>query len=652
MNDFDYDNEIIEVSEEAKNMSLEDLIKQEAEKPNEEEIKQENKKPKKKKDKKSLKDRFNELSKKQKITIIVVSVIVLLIIIGLILFFVLKDNNEEIKEEPTIVIEKDNYRYENGTLVFLNKNEKEIGKYECTNKDVDKCYVTKIDLSSDTFDRVISVDKNNEEIVKTSKIYNDKYVFVTDGDIIYLYDISSKEKELELQNIKEYSTNRDIVVVENDKNLYGLIEIKEDGYEYLIRPSYDNLGIVNGEKELLLAQDKDKNYIIDVNGKTLSKDIKVDVKSANENYIVGENNGTYNLYNYNSEELLSDYDYIGLHNEVISLVKSKRLYLVNSNLSKLYEDGIRLNSTDYNKVYVYDNNKLTETKKSYEIEVKDNIVNITIDKDVKSINMLEGDYSSKLSYMSYFDGKLYFYGDEEKIDVIGTYTCNNKNSLKTMEDGLNNCHLYTNDTGISGIYNNEYVIIYDNEKENGVYYLYNLKEKKVKGTYSEIKIINENEINSNVKPIYTSSSYIIAKSATGSNKGNYGILEINSNKVQGKIGFKYQNIEMINNYYLLYSVDNTYSIYNKELSKKSNEFSYIKMYDNYYVGINNNKLNVYSYTDTLGILDMDLNVTNNEYTIDFTNGFTITINNNKYEFDKDGKKQENKVNNEGENNEE
>ncbi len=652
MNDFNYDNEIIEVSEETKNMSLEDLIKQEAEKPNEEEPKQENKKPKKKKGKKSLKDKFNELSKKQKITIIVVSVIVLLIIIGLILFFVLKDNNEEIPEEPTIVIEKDNYRYENGTLVFLNKNEKEIGKYECTNKDVDKCYVTKIDLSSDTFDRVISVDKNNEEIIKTSKIYNDKYVFVTDGDIVYLYNISSKEKELELQNIKEYSTNRDIVVVENDKNLYGLIEIKEDGYEYLIRPSYDNLGIVNGEKELLLAQDKDKNYIIDVNGKTLSKDIKVDVKSANENYIVGANNGTYNLYNYNSEELLSDYDYIGLHNEVISLVKSKRLYLVNNDLSKLYEDGIRLNSTDYNKIYVYENNKLTETKKSYEIEVKDNIVNIIIDKDVKSINMLEGDYSSKLSYMSYFDGKLYFYGDEEKIDVIGTYTCNNKNSLKTFEDGLNNCYLYTNDTGISGIYNNEYVIIYDVGNNEIVYYLYNLKEKKVKGTYSEIKIINENEINSNVKPIYTSSSYIIAKSATGSNKGNYGILEINSNKVQGKIGFKYQNIEMINNYYLLYSVDNTYSIYNKELSKISNEFSYIKMYDNYYVGINNNKLNIYSYTNTLGILDMDLNVTNNEYTIDFTNEFTITINNNKYEFDKSGKKQENKVNNEGENNEE
>lgn len=652
MNDFDYDNEIIEVSDETKNMSLEDLIKQEAEKPNEEEPKQENKKTKKKKGKKSLKDKFSELSKKQKITIIVVSIIMLLIIIGFILFLALKDNNEEIPEEPTIVIEKDNYRYENGTLVFLDKNEKEIGKYECTNKDVDKCYVTKIDLSSDTFDRIISVDKNNEEIIKTSKIYNNKYVFVTDGDIIYLYNISSKEKELELKSIKEYSTNRDIVVVENDKNLYGLIEIKEDGYEYLIRPSYDNLGIVNREKELLLAQDKDKNYIIDINGKTLSKDIKVDVKSANENYIVGANNGTYNLYDYNSEELLSDYDYIGLHNEVISLVKSKRLYLVNSNLSKLYEDGIRLNSTDYNKIYVYDNNKLVETKKSYEIEVKDNTVNITIDKDVKSINMLEGEYSSKLSYMSYFDGKLYFYGDEEKIDVVGTYTCNNKNNLKTVEDGLNNCYIYTNDSGISGIYNNEYVIIYDVGNNEIVYYLYNLKEKKVKGTYSEIKIINENEINSNVKPIYTSSSYIIAKSATGSNKGNYGILEINSNKVQGKIGFKYQNIEMINNYYLLYSVDNTYSIYNKELSKISNEFSYIKMYDNYYVGINNNKLNVYSYTNTLGILDMDLNVTNNEYTIDFTNGFTITINNNKYEFDKDGKKQENIVNNEGENNEE
>lgn len=648
MEEFNYDNEIIEVNEETSNMSLEELIKNEAERKDTEDIKE----PKKKK-RRSLKEIINNLSKKKRITIIVISIVILLLIIGLVLFFLLKSDKEEKPEEPTIVIEKDNYRYENGTLIFLNKNEKEIGRYECTNKDVDKCYVTKIDLSNDTFDVIKSVYENGEEIIKTSKIYNDKYVFVTDGDIINLYNIIDKNNELELNNIKVYSTSRDLVIIENDKSLYGLIEIKEDGYEYIIRPSYDNLGIVNNEEYLLLAQDKDKHYIIDIDGKVLSKDIKVDVKSANKSYIVGLSNDSYSLYSYDYEEVLSDYDYIGLHDNIISLVKSKKLYLLNDKLNKLYEDGIRLSSTDYNKKYVYDdNNKLIETKKSYEIEVKNNEVNITIDKDIKKINLLEGEYSSTLSYMSYFDGKLYFYGDEEKIDVIGTYNCNNKNSISSIEDGLKNCYLYTDSLGISGIYNNEYVLVHDASNNEIIYYLYNLKEKKVKGTYSEIRIVNESELNTNVKPIYTSSSYIIAMSATGSNKGNYGVLEINSDKVQGKIGFKYQSIEKNNDYYLLLNVDNTYSIYNKEFTKVSNEFEYIKMYDKYYVGINNKKLNVYSYTDTLGILENDLSVSSNDFKIDFTDGFTITIDNKEYKYDKLGKEVVDKVDSEGENNEE
>ena len=47
--------------------------------------------------------------------------------------------------------------YENGKLVFLDKNEKEIGVYECTDKDTEKCYVAKLDYSSDKFERIKSV---------------------------------------------------------------------------------------------------------------------------------------------------------------------------------------------------------------------------------------------------------------------------------------------------------------------------------------------------------------------------------------------------------------------------------------------------------------------------------------------------------------
>jgi len=625
MNDFNYDNEIIEISNDA-----EEMIKEREEVI----VTKENKK----KNKKNLRDKWNDLSKKQKTIIIISIVLVLVVIIGIILYFVVFKKDEEVKnnEEP-VIIEKDNYRYENGKLIFLDKNEKEIGSYDCKVKDVEKCYVAKINYTNDSFDRIKTVDENGNEIEKNSQIYLDNYVFVYDDEKISLYDISKKETDLELNSIKTYNTENNLIVVEDEINKYGLIEITEEGYEYLIRCSYDNLGIVNTELEYLVAQDKDEYYVIDKEGKTLSENINSEIRSVNKDYIVTNTKNTYSLYNYQYEELISDYDYIGLHDEVISLVKSNRLYLVNNNLSKLYEDGIRLENSDYVKQYIYNDNKLVDTKKSYEIKVDGNIATITIGKDIKEINMAEGEVSSTLTYVNYFDGKLYFYSDEEKEDLLGTYTCINENNITNGDDTLSNCRLYSNDLGTSGIYNNEYVFIYDNENDKEVkYYLYNIKEKKNKGTYTSIEIINEEELNNNIEQNYTSSSFIIAKAATGNNKGNFGVLEINSDKVAGKVEFKYESIKRENNYYLLINVDKSYSIYNESFTKISNEFSYIKIYEDYYVGINNDKLNVYTFNNTLGILKKDLKVTNNKYTIDFTDGIIIEIDGITYKYDKSG----------------
>ena len=632
MNDFNYDNEIIEVNN-SNTETLEDLIQKEAESNHQEPQKQKNEKKK------------INLSKKQKIILIVVGSILFLLIIGLIIYFVFRKNEEEPKnEEPIVIIEKDNYRYENGKLIFLNTNEKDIGTYECENKDSEKCYVTKIEYDNDTFDRVKNVYKSGDEIIKNSKIYYDKYVFVTDGDKSYLYNMATNEIELEVKKVKTYNTNENIAVIENENSLYGLIEITESGYEYLIRCSYNNLGIVNTKDLLLVAQDKDKQYIIDSEGKKLSSDIKTEIKSASKNYIVGKIGNTYNVFSYEYEELVSDYDFISIHDNVIALVKKNRLYLLDENLNKLYEDGVRLESTDYVKKYVYDeDNRLVETLKSYEIENKNSKIQIVINNDITEINVLEGQLSSTLNYVNYFDGKLYFYGDEEKTDISGTYKCNNLNNITNVEDGLTNCGVYTNELGVSGIYNNEYVFVYDYEGNNKIYYLYSLKEGKVKGTYSEIEILNQKELTENIKHIYTSSSFIKAKSATGNNKGNYGVIEITGEKVLGKIGFKYESIIKEKEYYKLISIDKTYSIYDESFKKVSNEFSYIELFDKYYVGINNNKLNIFKYDNQMEILKESINISDNKFTIDFTDGFVITINGITYNYDKDGNVIQNNV---------
>ncbi len=624
MNDFD--NEIIEINNdesdtETKNINEPEKIIADIKPP-----------------KRSLKDKWRDLSKGKKALIITLSILVILVISAIIIYFtIIKDKEEEnIVEEEPVILEKDNYRYENGNLVFLDLSEREIGQYTCENKDTEKCYVAKFDYTDDTFERILNVNEQNEEIEKSSPVYHNRYIFVFDGDIIHLYNMQTKEKEMDFQSIKGYANASDLVVVKDDKNLYGLLKIDENGADYLIRPSYDYLGIVNTKLNLLVAHDKNQTFIIDMNGQKLSSDIKANVMMVNEDFIVGIVNNTYNLYDYQYDELISDYDYIGLHDGVVSLVKGNRLYLMDKELNPLYVDGLRLENKDYVKKLVYDkDNKLVKTLESYSLEVKNNEVNITIGKDVNVINMLEGKISSKYNYINYFNGKLYLYSDLEKEDLLGTYECANRNNLTSENDTLENCIIYNKDNEYSGIYNNAYVFIKDSKDEDK-YYLYDLNEKKNKGTYEELQFVNTEELNENIKPVYTSSSYIIAKSGSGSNKGNYGILEVSSDKVSGKVEFKYQKIEKKNEYYVMQENDK-YTLNNDKFKKISNEFDFIELYDNYYVGINNNLLNVYEYDSIASILDKDLEVKDNKYKIDFEDGINITIDGTTYSYTKEGK---------------
>ena len=626
MNDFNYDNEIIE---------LESDNTEEEKEPNiEEEVK---KKPQKKK--KGFKKFWQNLNKWQRLGLVIGIGLLLLLITGLIIYLTIFRNHEPEEEKDPVIVEKDNYRYENGYLVFLDRNEVELGRYECTEKDSNKCFVAKSDYSKDTIERIINVNELGEEIIKNSQIYLDNYVFVKDGEDLFLYDIKKNDKALNIHNFKSYNASKDVVVISDESDHYGLIEITNEGINYLIRPSYDNLALVNDNLLYLVAQDKDTNYIIDSTGKKISGNVTGLIMSANDSYIVSKYNNKYSLYAYDNTKLLEDYDYIGLHDGLISLVSKAHLYLINNDLQKLYEDGLRLTSSDYVKRYIYDkDNNLKETKVAYEISLNGDNVLVTIGNESKNINLNEGKISGQTSYLSYFDGTLYFYKDDEKKELLSTYKCTNRNELKGSEMKLDKCTIYNKDNNYSGIYNNNYVFIYDSlSSEDAKIYLYDLKTKKIKGTYSDLILTNATDLDLDVKQIDADSTYVIAQSATGENTGNYGVIEITDNNVKGKIEFKYKDIKYNNKYYLMVNKENSYSVYDSTFKKISNEFDYIDLYDKYYVGINNNSLNVYKYSSALGILSYDLDVHDNKYEIKFDDkGFVITIDGEENKYDSEG----------------
>ena len=190
---------------------------------------QKEKKPKEKK-KGKLKEKWQNLSKRTKIIIIVSSVIVL-ILIGVLLFFCLRKKDEKpVDNIPDVILEEDNYRYENGTLYFLDEDENDIGSYECENKDENTCYVAYLSNNDDLKGKIvigttrnIADNKLSEYLTKFYKKYPNvqvkiiidsasnlnEYLIKHTIDILidYLPQINFTEKsDMEIQNIGYFKT--------------------------------------------------------------------------------------------------------------------------------------------------------------------------------------------------------------------------------------------------------------------------------------------------------------------------------------------------------------------------------------------------------------------------------------------------------------
>lgn len=631
--DFNYDNEIIEVG------TGEDVtvsFDEELNKALKEEEKPTKTKRKMKNPFKSFLKWFKNLPKKKKIIFISVSGIVLLLLIGLIVFLVL-NNKEEDKPKDVVVLE-DNFRYDNGTLIFL-ENKKEIGKYECIDKDVKKCYIAYLDNESDTFDHESNVDEKGNILKKRSQIYLSNYVFVYDDGKILLYNIKDKKVEEKLESIKTYNTEKDYVVVEDKDNKFGLIEFSDDTFTFVINAYYDYLGIINTKDLLLVSETNKKQRIIGIDNKQLSKEFSITIKNANKEYISAQSGNKYNLYSYNFEELLSGFDYISFHDSYISLVKDSKLYFRDNKLNKMNEEGIALTNDTYNKVNKYnEKKKLDSSEVSYEVTINaDNISVLYGEEENEIISKYEGAVSANYTYMNYFNSKLYFYSDEEKENLIGTYECKNKNKLTSENASLNNCNVYASSEGVSGIYNNNFVFINDNssisEKKNIT--LYSLTEKKNKASYTEIKFINNGNVGTNINHYYTEGLYVIAKS---SSKNSYGIIKLENTSAKNIIAFSYKNIATNNNYYVLENNDGKFSIWNDNFSKISDEFEYVELLKDFYVGINDKKLNVYRYqTTTNKVLESDIVLPStdykNTYTVTISDKIIIKVGDEEYKYD-------------------
>ena len=607
----------------------------------------------KKKLKDKIKDKWKSFSKKKKIIIVISTILVLSLFVTLMLILC-KDDDKKVEKpkRKDVIIEKDNYRYENGTLVLLDKNDKELGKYECKNEDENNCYVAYYE-KDEIIDKPKIIDEEGNEIDERSPIVDNKYVFIYDNKedvkdpILVLYDIKNKKELGEYGSVKYASL--DYMIVKDKTGSYGTIKIENDELKDIIKFNYDNISAFNDQDhKYFIINNQGRNYLINDTEKSISKAISMGISNYNNKYLValGEDKKYY-LYDYNNKMIFDEsFDYIELFDDFVVLVKDKKLYLNYYDGGKLIENGYTLSPKydHYQRVVTVDSDKKTiDDYKPFDVVKNTTTITVTIDSQDYVLNLKEREISKTLEYINYFDGILYIYDNADKSNLIGEYKCANPNVLTSTSTTFENCFIASdvvkqdNDmtafesSGMIPIINNRYIFIQDNpnavSETNKNITLYDIVDKKIVSKYLTV---NSNLNTKSDKPSFVIDSNVRIIAQTKSNK--YGVLGIVDNKLSPIIPFNYTMIENIGNNYVAqdasgYSLfdksgkeltkkinnkirgynakyvkakDSTsYNIYDYEGSKLTkNGYKYIELYDNYYVGVSSdNKLNIYSYSD-------------------------------------------------------
>lgn len=649
----------------------------------------------KKKVKKPKKHFWHNLSKKQKIIFIVVICLICLIVAGLLVYFlVLKKKDKPTEPVENVVVEKDNYIYENGTLKFLDDTDKVIGTYECQNKNEKKCYVAYFS-NEDENDMPIYLDEKGNKLERRSSIYEGKYAFVNDGDVIYLRDFDANDNYGEYELVKNNNIEKTLFALKNKDKKYGILEIKDGKINEVLEFKYDYLEIQNSNS-VFVAKSSERSFLVDSSGKELTSKINGTIRNFSGSFLAVYDDG-YELLDYSSKLALPNkYEYIDFIDGYTFAFDNKKAYVFNVYLDKLNEEGIKVKTNEYQKKYIFDsNNNLLETKKAYDITISDGHVIIKSDNNEKSINIYEALLNKNIPYVSYLDSTLYFYSDEDKENLIGSYKCINKNTVYGPNDEYKNCFIAKDSNIINNveklgyipIINNNYVFISDNKSssEKNTIRLYDLKNSK---QISEYQLVDTGISEEKITFVSVLNNYVYAQNTSG----GYGVITFGPNGPSGVISFndkgtdgkeatgKTLSISLLKDYFyvkrenknLLYDKagneiarsnfeiidyidkyilvkDKNYLVYGTDGSIISGDGKYISLKEKYFVLIDsNNKFNIYSYKDgKKGILQKELVINNTEYSKAYEinetdDNYIITIINSdntkkNYLFDKTGK---------------
>lgn len=251
--------------------------------------------------------------------------------------------------------------YKDGYLHFYD-DDLYIGKYQCK---TDPCQYA----SSVLTDEDINPYKGELEFIN---VFNGKYVFITDSNTTFLYDVVNGIELIKLEGIKFYNSNidNDYVFLKNNGK-WGLFSLKTTSL--LINYTYDHLGLINKVEDSILKSDVFvaktgvNNYLINKDEEILTEMFEDTIFDYTDDFIVTKGN-YFNIYTYEKRQFVSDLqieNYYFLNN--LTILRTNNYLLIYEDLSDNYIDMIQIKSSDDlkieedEKINIYINDEIAKT---------------------------------------------------------------------------------------------------------------------------------------------------------------------------------------------------------------------------------------------------------------------------------------------------
>lgn len=261
--------------------------------------------------------------------------------------------------------------YYNGYIWFYDKNNEFLSKYECM---TEICEYTNTIIDDGTY----GIDYYKEGNIKNVSLVNDKYTFITDGAVVYLYAAETGHTLQNYKAVKTYNTKleNNAYIVQNSDGVWGVLTIG-DVLSALLPFEYSFIGLKNVMNEdgtlstdKFIVQKDTKWYLVDSNNSALTGYIDDPIIDYNENYVFSKNLDRVKIYSYENYEYLPDYNiknYI-VEDKYIGII-TETFLLVYENLGNKYIKSMPLTNIDgeislekvENKLNIKVNNSVVES---------------------------------------------------------------------------------------------------------------------------------------------------------------------------------------------------------------------------------------------------------------------------------------------------